>query len=56
MIVESSVNGHLLGCCGDWSFIVKNINGPEEWIDARRGSLMWSSMIWIYLEMYSGDI
>ena len=35
---------------------LKNINGPEEWSDARRGSLMWSSMIWIYLEMYSGII
>ena len=35
---------------------LKNVNGPEEQSDARRGSLMWSSMIWIYLEMYSGDI
>ena len=34
---------------------LKNVNGPEEQSDAR-GSLMWSSTIWIYLEMHSGDI
>ena len=56
LVVESSINDICLVTVTSEVSSLKNINGPEEQSDARRGSLMWSSMIWIYLEMYSGII